>query len=158
MDKEKLIELLNNPKEEHAEIIVTCSNYDVTISDVDHIKQYIMALNERLSNAGNGILWFSLFVYFCLIVFTNSPLSNNYEQLHFLRGWFFGVTAFIVIFVMQMSIANILIKRKAKKLALEFGSKANDLGFTTEQLLNTDWLESKATMVKSMISCDIFDA
>jgi hypothetical protein len=128
---------------------------DVEIQEIDKVREYIEALNERLCHSGNWIVWLGMLAYPLAILFLNTNLSDSMIPIHFLRGWLPGIILFVLGFTAMMIYSNVKVKSKAVQLAEEYKQKAAQLNFRNDELLSQEWVDKKAASVKNMILAEV---
>lgn len=124
------------------------------VEPVDQTKEYIIALNERISQLNAFVIWPTLLLYIAIIIFVNTSVSESFPAVQFLAGWLPGILLFIALFILNLIVGNRLMQCLAPKYLKEFQAKARELNFTRDEIITASWAESKAPVVRNLICND----
>ena len=153
------IEELNKVLEssEDGEWIISKTYSEFNIKDIDEIKTYIFALNQRLVRVADVVLWPILLLWAVILIIANTELLAGVPYIHELSGWLAGSLLFIVAFSIYTIISRSIINKHALSFKIEFTEKSRKFNFTRDEIITADWVDSKGSDVKVQLINGTFE-
>lgn len=125
------------------------------VNNIDPIKEYIYALNQRLTALTIYVFWLFLALFIIVIFLANVNVNINVPYIDIFSGWIAGGLLFLFLFVVYSLVNKYHIHNILPKFKNEFLAKSKDLNFTRDMLLTEKWVDVKGGIVKSEILAGI---
>lgn len=130
---------------------VTINSGKVSVEACDSSKQYLLALEQKITHSSGWMFWLFLFLFAGTVGFANSQAGKGLPFVEYFQGWGPGLAIAVACSMGMVFISNQMNKTRAKSFAEEFAEESSKLNLDINRLLSEDWFDKQAFTVKSSI-------